>query len=473
MKKEDTLTAEVLGLSPTGDGICKCDNKVIFVPLAIPGQIIRGKITKRKRKVFFGEIQHIDQKSPHEVSPFDPEFPHHGGAPWQCIAYSEQLKWKQKFVQDAFERIGKIPFPSIDPIVPSPDLTRYRNKMEFSFGYSRMRTETNESGLKTHFDEDPGLGLHKRGNWREIVRVTDTCLTSERMMSLKKTLETFALASSEPVWNPIRKEGFWRHVTIRESQRTGEILIEIQVAQEKPSSFWEKLLHFLHTEGGMDGVVGIVITSYSGVSVAGPDAPFQVISGRGHYFETFCGLTFSISHNAFFQVNTPSAELLIDTLSEFAGLTGDEDVLDLFCGTGTLGLSLARKAQSITGIEVVSSAVADAKENAKRNDISNTSFFAGSVESVLHDTLEKATFDAVIVDPPRAGLPKKARKTLASISAKKLLFVSCNPATLGRDLSEILPFGWEIERIRPHDLFPHTPHVETVAVLNQLRITNV
>ncbi len=472
MKVGDEFEVEVLSLSPTGDGVVKIDGKVLFLPLSVIGQVVRGRVIRRKKKVFFGEILEIVKKSSDEVSALDPEFPLHGGAPWQCISYKSQLKWKQQFVIDAFERIGGIANPPVEDIVPSPTTERYRNKMEFSFGFSRMRTETAEDGTKTHFDEDPGLGLHKRGNWREIVRISDTCLTTKEVIEIKNMVEEFALTSKESVWNPIQSVGFWRHLTIRQSTRTREILLNIQVAKKMPDEFWKPLIGLLqkkfsdHTKQ-KPHIVGITVTVFSGVSVAPPNTPISMLFGRDYFFEEFCNLQFKISTNAFFQVNTSSAEKLVDTISEFAQLNGDENVLDLFCGTGTLGLAVAGQSKSVTGIEIVESAVRDARENASRNNVENEQFLAGPVEVLLPELLAKKSFDAVIVDPPRAGLPKKARKILANIPVRKMVLVSCNPATLARDLLEIAPFGWELKKARPHDLFPHTPHVETVAVLER------
>lgn len=464
MSDTPSLIADVIALSPDGRGIVKTDEKVIFIPLAIPGQKIRFRICGRKKKAYFGEVLEVLESSPYQHSAPDPEFPQHGGAPWQQINYKEQLKWKQQFGEDALQRIGKVEVSQIDSIVESPEEWRYRNKMEFSFGYESMKTEYLENGEKKHIDTDPGLGLHKRGNWREIVRVTDCCIAPEEMMKIRKIVEEFALQTDLPVWNPLARKGFWRNLLLRQSQRTGEILINIFVTESKEDAFWKPLLSQLQKE--IPGIVGILETVHDGVSVASFDAPKRLLFGRDHFYEIFSDLKCKISAEAFFQVNTPSAEKLVDTIAEFAELTGKERVLDLFCGAGTLGLSVAKKAKEIVGVEIIPSAIADAKDNAERNGITNASFYAGAVEHILPQILEeRKEFDTVIVDPPRAGLPKKARKTLANIPANKIIMVSCNPATLARDMAELEPLGWKAERIRAHDLFPQTPHVETVGLM--------
>lgn len=230
----------ILGLSPDGSGVLKQEEKVIFLPLGIPGQTVRFRLTHRKKQAFFGEIEEVLKESPHAVLPPDTEFPIAGGAPWQHISYDEQLRWKQQFVQDALDRIARQTI-AVDSIIASPKTFRYRNKMEFSFGYSRMRKEILPDGSIRHYDEDPGLGLHKRGNWREIIRCTDTCLAPKKFSEIVQIVEEFALSSKLPVWNPIIHKGFWRHLIIRQSERTKNILVRIVVSEEKEKDFWSPL----------------------------------------------------------------------------------------------------------------------------------------------------------------------------------------------------------------------------------------
>lgn len=460
-----TFTGTVSALSPDGNGIVKNDGRVVFIPLAIPGQVIEFRIAHQKKQAFFGEIITVIQASPQQIPATDPEFPLHGGAPWQTIDYGEQLRWKEQFVHDAFLRIGKIENAPIENIIPSPQTERYRNKMEFSFGYSSIRVKTDDDGNKTFFDENPGLGLHKRGNWREIVRVTDTILASKKMLVARGIVEKFALDSCLPVWNPLPQKGFWRELIVRESVRTRECLLELTIGGKQPASFFESLADRL--KQAIPELVGLLVTFHERDSVVPVDAKKTVIFGRDHYFEEFCGLTFKVSAGAFFQVNTLAAEKLTKTIVEFAGLSGSEALLDLFCGTGTQGLALAKQAGSLTGIEIVEAAVRDARENAIANGIKNAEFHCGPAEILMPELIAKRHFHTVIVDPPRAGLPKKARQLLAELPAERIIMVSCNPATLARDLAEMIPAGWQLEKVRPHDLFPHTPHVETVVMLKR------
>ncbi len=464
--EKTNLAGTVMALSPDGSGVVRADDgKVVFVPLTVAEDEIEFRITSRKKKAFFGEVISITSPSPHRTPAPDPEFPAHGGAPWQMIAYPEQLKWKEQFVRDGFERIAKIPVPFLEPIVASPITERYRNKMEFSFGHEKVGMTILPDGSKQFCDESPGLGLHRRGNWREIVRITDTILAPREMIEVNKIIENFALASKLPVWNPFPNKGFWREAMVRFSHSTGELLIRLTVGMQTDADFFIPLAKILQEK--ITGFVGLVVTTYNGVSVAPPNTPSVVIAGKNSYHEHFCGLNFEVASDAFFQVNTPAAESLVASIAEFAELSGTEHVLDLFCGTGAIGLALAKKCQSVTGIELVESAVEIARTNAAQNNIHNAEFFAGAAEEILGKIAQQKHFDTAIIDPPRAGLPKKARQILAELAADKLVMVSCNPATLARDIADLQPFGWKLVRVRAHDLFPHTPHVETVALLTR------
>jgi len=456
--------APVFGLSPTGDAVVKIDTKVIFVPGAVPEQRIRGRISQQKKKVFFGEILEVLEKSPHERLPLDAHFGDFGGASWQIIDEKEQEKWKFRFVADAFLRIGKLDIPEIEPILGSPDKTEYRNKMEFSFGYERMRTTTDEDGTKTHHDESPGLGFHRRGNWREITRVTESCLAKPLFFGIAGLVENFALASGLPVWNPLARKGFWRNLVVRYSPNTGEILVEIFVFEEKSAEFWSVLMADLRN--AFPHIVGIMATVHNGLSVADRDAPTTVLWGRDFYRETLAECNFCVSHAAFFQVNVGAAENLVATISDFLKIREDETLLDLFCGSGTLGIAVGKKAKKLVGIELNTKAVADARKNSAENQMKNVEFLAGDAAKILA-TIPR-DFDAAIVDPPRAGLDKKAQSLIANLPAKRIVMVSCNPATLARDLAEITPGKWKIARIRPVDLFPQTPHVEAVVLLERV-----
>ncbi len=457
--------ATVCGLSPTGDAVVKREEKVIFVPFGVPGQKIRGRIVRQKKRIFFGEILEVLEKSPHERSPLDPHFLDFGGAPWQIINEQEQEKWKFQFVADAFQRIGKFENCIIDPLVKSPISTGYRNKMEFSFGYEKMETITAEDGTKTHHDTNPGLGFHRRGNWREISKITQSCLAKPLFFEIARRIEAFALCSGLPVWNPLARKGFWRNVVVRNSFYTGEILVEIFIFEKKSSEFWEELVTSLRAD--FPEISGILQTVHDGLSVADKNAFSEILFGRDFYHEQLGNCHFCVSHAAFFQVNVSAAENLVSTIADFLDLQADETLLDLFCGSGTLGIAVGKNAKKVVGIEMNEKAIADAQKNAKENAMKNAEFYSGDAGKVLSGL--SRNFTAAIVDPPRAGLGKRAQKLIAELPAKKIAMVSCNPATLARDLSEIIPGKWQIIRICPIDLFPQTPHVETVVLLERLK----
>lgn len=457
------FVAPVVGLSPTGDAVVKTDEKVIFVPGGIPEQTIRGRMIRKKKKVFFGETLEVLKKSPHERLPLDKHFGDFGGSPWQTIDEKEQEKWKFQFVVDAFLRIGKLEIPEIEPLLGSPQKTEYRNKMEFSFGYERMRTQTAEDGSKTHYDENPGLGFHRRGNWKEIARITESCLAKPLFFEIARIIENFALASTLPVWNPLARRGFWRNVVVRHSPNTGEILVEILVFEEKSAEFWADLVTQLRE--AFPEIIGILQTVHNGCSVVKSEAPTIPLLGRDFYREKLAERDFCISHNAFFQVNIPAAENLVKTISDFLNIQQHETLLDLFCGSGALGIAAGKSAKKLVGIELNANAILDARKNAEINNMKNVEFLAGDAAKILATVSQD--FDAAIVDPPRAGLDKKAQSLIANLPARRIVMVSCNPATLARDLAEITPNKWKIARIRPVDLFPQTPHTETVVLLER------
>ena len=547
----DIFTAEITQLEPHGCGVCLVKNKntgtsdvpvlqVVFVPLGIPGQTIVGQVNRKKKRSFWAEIIEIKKQSAHFVEPKEASFPQTGGALWQHISYDEQLKWKQQFVHDALTRLGGFVNPPILPIVPSPITERYRNKMEYSFGCEIRTVKTHEDGSKTFTDKNPGLGLHRRGNWREIVRIDDSILAPRVSTQILQVIEDFVLNSplaplnkggEADVWNPLPSKGFWREVVIRTSQK-GEVLIHLKVnsvgmkelknevgtghdpvASTGQALSVRKILQPLVqilTEKFLQ-IISIGVTDYQG-QVSNQDDGYDLLYGQPYLHENFAALRFQVSALAFFQVNTLAAEKLIEVIEALGDFQKDQILLDLYCGTGTLGLALSSKVGSVYGIEIIADAIRDAEQNAKRNDIQNCHFFAGSVEDSLPEVLREITNQSMtndecgqnegvkelknesvkleevganpcirsnrkseienrklvaLVDPPRAGLTKQARKFLRDLPCQKMIMVSCNQTTLARDLQYLGEYGWQLKQVQPVDLFPHTPHVEAVAVVER------
>jgi 23S rRNA (uracil1939-C5)-methyltransferase len=356
------------------------------------------------------------------------------GAPWQGLEYEQQLAHKQEQVGDALRRIGHLEGFELAPIEPAVERWRYRNKLEYSFG-------EREGELV--------LGFHARGRWDEIVDAEDCLLASERNNGKRNEVRAWARDSAVPALDRRSGAGVLRNLVIREGRRTGQLqsrLVTSEAQIPRPPVD-------LHT----------IVSDQSG----GTDGPTGAL-GEEYLEEELCGLRFRLSHAAFFQTNTEMAERLYAIASEMAGLGGSERVYDLFCGIGTLSLALARKAGEVWGVEIVPEAIADAERNAELNGIGNARFRAGDARTSMRPLVEEAGRpDLVVVDPPRAGLSKKIVRRLIEREAPRIVYVSCNPTTLAPNAAQLGEAGYRLRRVQPVDMFPQTPHIECVALLER------
>ena len=357
------------------------------------------------------------------------------GAPWQGLPYERQLAHKQEQVADALKRIGDLEGFELEEIVPAVEQWRYRNKLEYSFG-------TDEEGEAT-------LGFHARGRWDLIVAVEDCHLASEAGNEARNTVRDWARAESIPAYDARARRGVLRNLAVREGRRTGQIQTRLVTAKSR----FPRPPVDLHTiiegdAGGTDGPTGAL--------------------GEERLREELCGLKLEMSHGAFFQTNTEMAERLYAVAAEFAGLAGSERVFDLFCGIGTIGLTMAPRAGEVWGLEIVPEAIADAERNARRNKVENAHFMAANARTGVRPLLEKAGKpDVVVVDPPRAGLSQKIVRRVIECEAKKIVYVSCNPTTLAPNAAQLGEAGYKLARVRPVDMFPQTPHIECVALFER------
>jgi 23S rRNA (uracil1939-C5)-methyltransferase len=431
----ELLTLDVESLAYGGKGIARRNGYVVFVAGALPGDRVTAEVTKAKRGYAEARAKEVVRESPDRV----PARCDHGGepcpgAPWQGLAYEEQLRHKQTQVEDALVRLGGLEGFELEPIEPAVERWRYRNKLEYSFG-------EREGELV--------LGFHARGRWDLIVDAEDCQLASERNNARRNELRDWARSAGLPAWDARAREGVFRNLVIREGRRTGQLQSRLVTsAAEIPRPPVD-----LHT-----------IVESPGSTTDGPTGAL----GAEYLEEELCGLRFRISHRAFFQTNTEMAERLYGLATEFAGLTGSERVFDLFCGIGTLGLSMAKEAAEIWGIEIVPEAILDAEENARRNGIGNANFRAGDARKEIRSLLEEAGKpDVVVVDPPRAGLSKKIVRRLIECEAPRIVYVSCNPTTLAPNAAQLAEAGYRLRRVRPVDMFPQTPHIECVALLEK------
>ncbi len=438
----DELELKIDRLAHGGAGVARLDGYVVFVRGAVPGDRVKARVTKSKRS--FAEADSIEllEPSPDRIEPVAP----HPGAPWQVLPYERQLSEKQDQVRDALERIGRFESPPVEPIVPAVEPLRYRNKLEYSFG-----------------EDDDGelvLGFHRPGRWDAIDDVTTDILASERVDELREAVKAWCRAEGLTAWDRRDQRGVLRNLVVREGRRTGQV--QARVVTSPGSTFQVAELaaatpadSFLWTRA-----IGVAETTYGGET--------QVIKGKAHLDEELSGLKFRISPDAFFQTNTEMAERLYGTAAELAGLTGRERVLDLFCGIGTIALAMALDAGEVWGVEIVEEAVADAIENARLNGVDNAKFFAGDVRLAMRPLLEQSGKpDVVVVDPPRAGLSAKVVRRVLEAEAQRIVYVSCNATTLAPNARQIVDAGYELKTVRPVDMFPQTPHIECVALLER------
>jgi 23S rRNA (uracil1939-C5)-methyltransferase len=426
---------QIDSIAQGGRGVARANGYVVFVSGALPGDRVRARLTKAKRN--FAEAQAVEM-----IDPSPDRVPdrclHDGepcpGAPWQGLPYERQLAEKSEQIDAALRRIGKLDGFDLEPAEPAAQPWRYRNKLEYSFGERNGQL---------------ALGFHRRGSWADVVDAEDCLLASERNNEARNRVREWARPEGIPAYDPRRQTGVLRNLVVREGRRTGQVQTRLITAR---ASFAEPPVD-LHTV--IDGPGG------------GTSGPTGVL-GEEFLAEELSQLELRVSSSAFFQTNTEMAERLFEIAAGYAGLTGRERVFDLYCGIGTIGLALARGAGEVWGIETVPEAVADAEENARRNGIANAHFIAADVRLGVRPLLERVGRpDVVVVDPPRSGLSKKVIRRLIECGASRIVYVSCNPTTLAPNAAQLTDAGYSLQRVRPVDMFPQTPHVECVALLEK------
>ena len=431
----EELQLEIEGLAHGGRGVARLDGYVIFVSGGLPGDRVRARVGKSKRSHAEASAVELLRAAPDRV----PDACVHAGEPcpgaaWQGLPYERQLAEKSSQVGDALRRIGKLDGFELEPIAGAADTWRYRNKLEYSFG---------ERG------DELLLGFHRRGSWDEIVDVDDCMLASEASNSARNAVREWARAEGIPAYDSRAGRGVLRNLVVRDSARTGQVQTRLVTS---PASFTEPPVD-LHTVIKGPG--------------SGTDGPTGVLAEE-HLEEVIRGLRFRAGPTAFLQTNTAMAETLYGIAIEFAGLSGAERVFDLFCGIGTITLALAPHAGEIWGLESVPEAIADAEHNARRNEIANARFVAADARLGIRPLLDEAGRpDVVVVDPPRAGLSQKIVRRIIECEASRIVYVSCNPTTLAPNAAQLAEAGYALRRVRPVDMFPQTPHVECVALLER------
>ena len=448
--KGEELELDVESLAFGGNGVARHGGFVVFVRRGLPGDRVRARVTKVKRS--HAEALATEILSPGEARVDAPcsHFPACGGSRFQDLAYDAQLAQKEAQVRDSLVRLAGIAEPPLEPIVPcQPEIFHYRNKLEYSF---------------TQTPDGAALGFHRAGRWDEVLDIRECWLTDELGNTIRDAVRDWAREEGLVAYSQEDGSGYLRHLVVREGRNTQQALVQLVTAPgEKfdPGYFVDVLRRFPEVRS--------IHWSINDTPAEVTNLPSRLLWGEEWIEEELCGLRFRVRPNAFLQTNTAMAERLYGLARDAAGLTGSETVWDLYCGIGTIGLSLAADALTVWGIEVSEESVACALENAELNGITNSAFFAGNVGEVVEELLERSgPPEVVVVDPPRAGLAGKGLKRLGELAAPRLVYVSCNPTTLAGDTRRLVgEYGYRLVRTRPVDMFPHTPHVESVSLLER------
>jgi 23S rRNA (uracil1939-C5)-methyltransferase len=461
-KRGEILSLTIDDLAYGGEGVGRADGYVVFVPGGLPGDRLQVRLVQARSRFGRGAIEAVIEPSPQRVEAPCPYFGRCGGCRLQHVAYPAQLAYKTKQVADALERLGGLRDVPLRPIIGAEEIFGYRNKMEFTVARPRR-------GAGTEADSARGglvVGLHETERYDAVLDIDRCLLQSDRMNALLAEARAFFVDRGLTVYEQDTGEGLLRFLMLREGRHTGELMTNVVTSAPAVSELAPLVARLQAPEAGTTSVVLNVNPKKASVAVGVEE---HLLGGRDHIREGMGGLTFQVSANSFFQTNTRQAERLFDLVVESTGLTGTETVIDLYSGTGAISLLLARRARWVYGVELAQAAVDDAGANAAANGITNCTFLAGEVRFVLPSLIAKGvTAEVVVADPPRAGFHPKALHALITLGARRIVYVSCNPTTLARDLGELSRGGYRVEWVQPVDMFPHTPHIEAVARLERV-----
>lgn len=443
--------------------MARVNDLVVFVPFAAPGDEADVQLTKKKSNYAEGKVIRFRHYSDRRTQPFCSHFGLCGGCKWQHLPYEEQLKYKQQQVTDSLARIGKLTAGECSPILASKQTRYYRNKLEFTFSHKKWLTEEQLLSAETAGDGN-GLGFHIPGRFDKVLDIETCYLQDDVSNRIRLCVKSYCLAhEGYPFFDLRNQEGFMRTLIIRTSASTGEVMaIVVFFREDQPRR--EALLNHLAAEFPEITSLLYIVNSKCNDTIT--DQQVNVFRGKDHIVEEMEGLRFKIGAKSFYQTNSLQAYELYKTVRDFAALQGHELVYDLYTGAGTIANFIARRARKVVGIEYVPEAIEDARLNARLNGVDNTLFFAGDMKDVLTDGFirEQRRPDLIIADPPRAGMHDGVIRAILAAAPRRLVYVSCNPATQARDLS-LLAQGYELKRVQPVDMFPHTHHVENVALL--------
>lgn len=457
-----TITA----VAAEGKALARVDEKVVFVPFVVPGDVVDLQVKKKKNSYMEAVAVNFHQYSPLREQPFCKHFGICGGCKWQCLKYEEQLKAKQQQITDNLTRIGKIELPEISPILGSKLTRGYRNKLEFGFSNKRWLTEE-EVRNDVKYDQMNAVGFHITGAFDKILDIDECHLMDDINNRIRNDIRQYAFEHNLEFYDLRQNRGLLRSLMIRNSN-TGELMFLVQFRIEDEAAQAQADALMQHLADTFPEITSLLYVDNHKANDTFGDQEIHVVKGNDYIYEVMEDLKFKVGPKSFYQTNTEQAYELYKVARDFAGLTGEELVYDLYTGTGTIANFVSKKAKQVIGIEYVPEAIEDAKVNSQINGITNTLFYAGDMKDILNREFieQHGRPDVIITDPPRAGMHQDVIDTILFASPKRIVYVSCNPATQARDL-QLLDAEYKVLKVQPVDMFPHTQHVENVVLLEK------
>ena len=456
----------ITGVAAEGKAIARVDNLVIFVPYVVPGDVVDLQIKRKKHSYAEAEAVKIHHYSDKRAVPFCQHYGVCGGCQWQVLAYPEQLKYKQQQVIDNLTRIGKVTLPEISPILGSEQTQGYRNKLEYTFSNKRWLTRE-EVACNVVYEQMNAVGFHIPGAFDKVLAIEKCWLQDDISNRIRNAIRDYAYEHEYPFINLRSHEGMLRNLIIRTST-TGQLMV-IVVAQVKTDEEMKRFATLLeYVADRFPEITSLLYIINNKVNDSIGDLDVHTFRGEDHIFEEMEGLRFKVGPKSFYQTNSRQAYNLYKIARQFAGLTGNELVYDLYTGTGTIANFVSRQARQVIGIEYVPEAIEDARVNSEINGIGNTLFFAGDMKDILTEDFihTHGRPDVIITDPPRAGMHPDVVNVILAAAPRRIVYVSCNPATQARDL-QLLDPKYSVKAVQPVDMFPHTYHVENVVLLER------
>jgi 23S rRNA (uracil1939-C5)-methyltransferase len=467
-KKELPLLEKVMitDVAAEGKAIARVNDLVIFVPYVVPGDVVDLQIKRKKNKYAEAEAVNFHEYAKARAVPFCRHYGVCGGCKWQVLPYAEQIRYKQKQVTDHLTRIGKIELPETSPVLGSEKTEFYRNKLEFTFSNKRWLTGE-EIKQNVTYDRMDAVGFHIPGAFDKVLAIEKCWLQDDISNRIRNAVRDYAYENNYPFFDIRNQTGMLRNLIIRTSS-TGELMVILscKIEKEEETARLRELLQYL--SGAFPEITSLMYVVNNKCNDTINDLDILTFKGNDHIFEEMEGLRFKIGPKSFYQTNSEQAYNLYKVARDFAGLTGNELVYDLYTGTGTIANFVARQARQVIGIEYVPEAIEDARVNAQINGIGNTLFFAGDMKDLLTQDFinQYGRPDVIITDPPRAGMHQDVIEVLLFAEPRRIVYVSCNPATQARDLA-LLDGKYEVTAVQPVDMFPHTHHIENVALLQR------